>query len=440
MNDNTKISILYVDDEPSLLNLVKIFLERSSEIEVITSESADEAFNLLKEKRFDAIISDYLMPEIDGIEFLKEFRKRDKETPFILFTGKGREEIAIQAIENGADFYVQKGGEPVSQFAELIHKVKKKDGTLFSGLIYNNPIVNGTEVTGVRGAILDISSLRQSEIRWKAIVDNAYDIIIILDTLGNITFESKYTELILGYIPGYCTGKRYYEFIHPDDLEMVRSEFSLLNKKKDNRTQTEFRFKKAEGDYIWVEAVITSCTGIPGIEGIIVNARPLAENPSDGDINYELINFNFKLPKFRSLFEALDQSLKLAIKFSGLDCGGIYLMNNETNSLDLKVSHGLTNKFVEFANSYSAGSPNTDLVMCGKPFYIPFPSQRSLEKEIREQENIRAIAIIPIISDNEVKGCLNVASHSIDDVPSHARIILETIASYIGTQVVNFSG
>ena len=49
----------------------------------------------------------------------------DEDIPFILFTGRGREEVVIEAINNGVDFYLQKGGDPKAQFAELGHKIKK---------------------------------------------------------------------------------------------------------------------------------------------------------------------------------------------------------------------------------------------------------------------------------------------------------------------------
>ena len=65
------------------------------------------------------------MPVMDGIEFLKRVRASGNTMPFIIFTGRGREEIVIQAFNEGADFYLQKGGEPLSQFAELGHKVQK---------------------------------------------------------------------------------------------------------------------------------------------------------------------------------------------------------------------------------------------------------------------------------------------------------------------------
>jgi len=91
------ISLPYVDDEPSLL----------------------ESGNI------DAIISDYQMPGTDGIEFLKKIRASGNNIPFILFTGKGREEVVIEAINNGVDFYLQKGGEPKAQFSELGHKIRQ---------------------------------------------------------------------------------------------------------------------------------------------------------------------------------------------------------------------------------------------------------------------------------------------------------------------------
>jgi len=119
------IRVLYVDDETSLLDLCKTYLERSGEFIVTTATSAPEALRILEFAKFDAIVSDYQMPEMDGIEFLKVVRGRGDKTPFIIFTGKGREEVMIEALNAGADFYLQKGGEPKSQFVELGHKIRR---------------------------------------------------------------------------------------------------------------------------------------------------------------------------------------------------------------------------------------------------------------------------------------------------------------------------
>ena len=118
-------SILYVDDEPVLLELAKLFLEKTGDFSVDTVTSATEALDILAKNSYDCIISDYQMPEMDGIVFLKIFRSRGNIGPFIIFTGKGREEVVIEALNNGADFYLQKGGDPKSQFVELAHKVRQ---------------------------------------------------------------------------------------------------------------------------------------------------------------------------------------------------------------------------------------------------------------------------------------------------------------------------
>ena len=119
------IRVLYVDDEPMLLDLAKIFLERNGGIQVETAISAKIAIGKLNEERYEVIVSDFQMPDMDGIEFLKYIHPIFPNVPFILFTGRGREEIVIEAINNGATFYLQKGGDPKAQFIELTHKIRQ---------------------------------------------------------------------------------------------------------------------------------------------------------------------------------------------------------------------------------------------------------------------------------------------------------------------------
>ncbi len=118
------ISVLYVDDESALLDIGKLYLEQTKEFAVTTVSSGSAALDRIKSNGIQAIVSDYQMLGMDGIEFLKQVRATDKTIPFILFTGKGRDEIAIEAFENGADAYIQKGEDPKSQFTGLMHKIK----------------------------------------------------------------------------------------------------------------------------------------------------------------------------------------------------------------------------------------------------------------------------------------------------------------------------
>ena len=151
-------SILYVDDETGLLEIGKLFLEQGDQFSVDTAASAPDALSLIPAKDYDAIVSDYQMPDMDGITFLTEVRSRFGHIPFILFTGKGREEVMIEALNRGADFYLQKGGDMKSQYAELAHKIKKA-------------------VDGRRQQ----EALRKSEIWFRSIIQNSDDLIIVMN-------------------------------------------------------------------------------------------------------------------------------------------------------------------------------------------------------------------------------------------------------------------
>ena len=116
--------VLYIDDEITLLTLTQIYLREEANLDVEVAASAEEGLVLLRNESFDAIISDYDMPDMDGIELLKCVRKENPTIPFIVFTGKGREEIVIEALNYGADFYLQKGGDPKPLFTELANAIR----------------------------------------------------------------------------------------------------------------------------------------------------------------------------------------------------------------------------------------------------------------------------------------------------------------------------
>ena len=118
------LSILIVDDEEMVLEVTRKYLIEEYGFKVDTALSAKDAFSKVKTGTYDAIIADYEMEGMSGIDLLKCIRDSGYDTPFIVFTGKGREEVVIEAFENGADGYVQIGGEVRSQFAELTHKVR----------------------------------------------------------------------------------------------------------------------------------------------------------------------------------------------------------------------------------------------------------------------------------------------------------------------------
>ncbi|QSG13251.1 Signal transduction histidine kinase [Halapricum desulfuricans] len=120
--------VLAVDDDPGISELIAEFLPREDDrFTVETALSATEALDRFERETFDAIISDYQMPDIDGLDFLQTVREEfDSDIPFIVFTGRGREEVAIDALNLGADRYLQKGGDPTSQYSVLADAVRNE--------------------------------------------------------------------------------------------------------------------------------------------------------------------------------------------------------------------------------------------------------------------------------------------------------------------------
>jgi len=185
-------SLLYVDDEPDLLEIGRLFLESTGEFEVSTVESGEDALTRLAQTDFDAIVSDYQMPGLTGIELLKSVRKSYPDIPFILFTGKGREEVVIEAIDNGADFYLQKGGDPRSQFAELSHKIRQAIGRKRAE-----------------------KALSDSEKRLADIINFLPDATFAIDTDGQVIAWNRAIEEMTGISAPDILGKGNYEYAIP---------------------------------------------------------------------------------------------------------------------------------------------------------------------------------------------------------------------------------
>jgi len=371
------LRVLYVDDEPELLEMAKIFLEMNGEFSVGISTSAKEVISLPLTQSYDAIVSDYEMPVMNGIAFLKHVREQFGDIPFILFTGRGREEVVIDAINNGADFYLQKGGSAQAQFAELAHKIRQavskrqaqaqlreaydritaseeelarselqlqeseskfrdfadnlpqmvfetdmdlrityvnrytadrygfppgamgsgisvltfihpsqhamfmenahhlrygipfepkeytafdKNGTPFPIIVYSSSIFRNKQMVGFRGVVADISerkqaeqALRESEQKYRTLVEVIQDIVYYLDPRGTIVYISPQVMDQLGYHPDEILGRNFSEFIHQDDARELTSHIRTSRPTGIPLPQDQFRVRRKDGTYRWYE-------------------------------------------------------------------------------------------------------------------------------------------------------------------------------------------
>lgn len=118
-------SVLLVDDEPGFADVVAELIEHDYEdMTFVTATNAPDAFYALTNMEIDCIVSDYWMPAISGLDFLEAVREEYPDLPFIIFTNKGSEEVASEAIANDVSAYVPKSGED-DQYDRLATQIRQ---------------------------------------------------------------------------------------------------------------------------------------------------------------------------------------------------------------------------------------------------------------------------------------------------------------------------
>ncbi|GAA0657219.1 PAS domain S-box protein [Salarchaeum japonicum] len=224
------IDILHIDDDAGFCELVAAFLER--EREHFTVHSATEPRAALErladgELSVDCIVSDYDMPDLDGLTLLKRVRDTHPELPFILFTGKGSEEIASEAITAGVTDYLQKAGG-TEQYSVLANRIQNA-------------------VDGVRA--------ERYLNRGLEAIETARDGIAILDETGAIEYVNSAWADILGYDRDELLGTHWEAFYREEDIQQVYD--VLLPEARQGRWRGTTSFVRKNGDEITAEHTLS---------------------------------------------------------------------------------------------------------------------------------------------------------------------------------------
>ena len=179
-----RIPVLLVDDDPDLRAVTASYLEREADrIAVETAAEPAGGLDVLAERDVECVVSDYEMPERDGLEFLDEVRERHPDLPFILFTGRGSEEVASEAISAGVTDYLQKRGG-TERYERLANRI--------------------VEAVEKRRAELEAE---QAVEQFRAVANGASDAILSVDTDGEIRFANPAVESVFGYDPAELEGE-----------------------------------------------------------------------------------------------------------------------------------------------------------------------------------------------------------------------------------------
>lgn len=147
--------------------------------------------------------------------------------------------------------------------------------------VYSGPIMVGGEdllysiIHDITDRMMAQEALKESEERFRTLIQNSSDVIVIIDEKGLFTYESSSVQRVLGYEKGYLLGKTPADFIHPDDIEQVLNDLDEVYSSTNPGIPTEFRFLKADGTWVSLEAIGKNLLDYSGINGMVITARDI---------------------------------------------------------------------------------------------------------------------------------------------------------------------
>ena len=298
----SEVHLLHVDDEPDFAEMAARFLERADDrIAVTTARSANEGLDRLAGEEIDCIVSDYDMPGSDGLAFLARVRAEYEDVPFVLFTGKGSEEIASEAISAGVTDYLQKGGG-TDQYALLARRV-----------------TNAVERRRTR------EKLESERRRFTRLTEHSTDVIVIVDEDLRFSYVSASVDPILGHRPEEMVGAESLPYVHPEDRHVAAARLSQVITDPATPVNDESRLRNADGSWTWFEARARNHVEDPDVGGIVVYAREISDRKSrEGELREAERRFRAVFEKsFDAMLFADDEGRYVEVNEAARDLFGL---------------------------------------------------------------------------------------------------------------------
>ncbi|MCB0101371.1 MAG: PAS domain S-box protein [Anaerolineales bacterium] len=226
------IHILLVEDEDPHAELIKrAFEDYEDEFRLHRVRSLSEARIWINQNQPRLIIADWRLPDGESLELLPNHLD-PLATPIILMTSYGNERIAVEALKSGALDYVVKSPESLLDMPHLARKALDQ-WTVRADRIHMQ------------------EALSESETHFRLLAENASDMITRIKVTGKMFYISPACKSILGYTPEEMIGYSCFQYIHPEDMLMIKN---ILRQYSKNHTYTvTHRSLHKDGSYIWLE-------------------------------------------------------------------------------------------------------------------------------------------------------------------------------------------
>ncbi|MEP0869981.1 PAS domain S-box protein [Trichocoleus desertorum AS-A10] len=253
------LKILVVDDDEADRMAVRRALQAaglSLELSEVGSYSA--AIALLQQQSFDSVLLDYQLPDGDGLTLVRTAREQGVQTAFIVLTNQGDEQVAVELMKAGASDYLPKAKLAPESLSRSLHNAIRLCRAEIQATAANQ-------------------KLRESEARFRSLVQNSSDIITILEADSTIRYVSPSIERILGYPPETLIGQSAFKYTHPSEVARLQTTFTQILAQPGIAAPLEFRIQHAQGHWIDIEVVANNLLQDAGVSGVILNSRDITE-------------------------------------------------------------------------------------------------------------------------------------------------------------------
>ncbi|MBN1290729.1 MAG: PAS domain S-box protein [Candidatus Latescibacteria bacterium] len=276
------------------------------------------------------------------------------------------------------------------------------------------------------------SAMRESEDRFKILFEFAPDAYYLSDLKGTFIDGNKTAEMLSGYRREELIGRNFIKLLPA--MYIPKASATLLQNAFGKATgPDEFVINRKDGSKVTVE-IRTYPVKIKDKVLVLGIARDISERKESENLIRIQRDMGLALSTTRDMETALKTSLEHTLKIDGIDSGGIYFLDQQTGSLHLECYTGISENCVAVISHFNSDSPNTCLVMKGKPVFTDYGDLENTDTPILK--NIKSLAIIPLKHKKQVIGSLNLASHSEQKITPSAKSTLESLASQITGVIV----
>ena len=251
------LSVLVVEDSEFDARMLVGLLKSGGFIPTFKRvETASEMVEALNHEKWEVILADYNLPEFSAPKALEILRNTKLDIPFIIVSGGIGEDTAVAAMRAGANDYLMKGN-----LARLVPAVERE-------------LRDAAVRVSRRKAIKE---LRESEMRHRTLIENASDIIVVLNSKGVVSFISPACEKVLGKKEDDFIGKDWFQFAEESFRLKIKDEYCRSLSQKLVSFSFEGRFIDANGDSRVLDATAQNLLNDEAIEGVVLNVRDVTE-------------------------------------------------------------------------------------------------------------------------------------------------------------------